>query len=232
MPKNQTSFPLISELPLIQHSKDWIWHRSDVGRDFWIGEDHEGSEWLLKVTGSFRALRERAFSVIAQNLGISCQSSTFLTLSPECEPQRNMQPDGSNQLAIWFILEHEAGCCGDTCPLRSFSKIFEDAHDAVIALRHSSVPNAIDWVRGEILGHLCDMHEPPGRLFTRDHKLVIIDNELTFAKAPADIWECEWLWTVDGEWSEPGLKEVRNVCEAVANLSDDVFANGAIAESW
>lgn len=224
MPPSQTLFPPISELPLIQNSEKWIWSRIRHEHDFWIGEDEEGHKWLVKMRGSFWALRERAFSSIAQNLGLSCQSSTFLKLSSDSEPLRRSPDEAPEQLAIWFVPEHAHGFCGQTCPLRWFSEAFDDANDKISALKQSPISNAIDWARGVILGYLCDMHEPPGRLFTPNHEFVQIDNELMFTDAHADLWECDWLRTSENEWSEAGVEEARHLCQAVAELPDAVIA--------
>lgn len=56
------------------------------------------------------------------------------------------------------------------------------------------VKHAIDIARGEMLEMLCEMHEPPGQLFTRDHVFVQIDNELMFSQsAGADLWDSPWV---------------------------------------
>jgi len=128
------------------------------------------------------------------------------------------------QSAIWYLAEHVHGFCGESCPLRTFSDRFKVASDQLICLRESPISNAIDWARGEMLGYLCDMFEPPGRLFTPEHRFVQIDNELMFTAGSADLWECRWLKTTNNEWSVAGLEEARQLCDAVADLPDRVFA--------
>ena len=225
MDPSQTTFPTISELPLVQSSEKWAWTLVETStREFWSGVDEEGQKWLVKMRGSFYALRERTFSVIAQNLGISCQSSTFLQLSSGSEPLKCIPGAAPEQLATWFLSEHVIGSCGDKCPLRASNEAFAAASDKVTSLKQSPILNAVDWVRGEILGYLCDMHEPPGKLVTTEHAFVQIDNEQMFTNAVADLWQCHWLETNENDWSETGFEEARNLCEAVAELPDAVIA--------
>lgn len=223
--ESSTIFPRIAELPSLLSAESWNWERyitpSWPSYEFWVGEDAEGREWLVKMSGSFCAHRERTFAGIAQHLDISCQSSVYLTLPANSEPLRKTPHAKPYQLAIWLIPEHEPGFCNDDCQLASLNKIFTDSKkDNIIALRESSVLHAIDLVRGEMLGYLCDMHEPPGHLFTPDHEFVQIDNELMFTTADENFWECDWLKDCDNEYSEAGLREAIDLCEKVVEISD------------
>lgn len=173
------------------------------------------------MSGSFRAHRERTFASLAQHLGISCQSSVYLTLPTDSEPFRETFNAEPQQLAIWLIPEHEPCPCCDDCQLSSLKKGINDPEwDNVVGLRESSVLHAIDWMRGEMLGYLCDMFEPPGCLFTPNHEFVQIDNELMFTNAEADLWECVWLRDSSKEYSETGLREAIDFCERVVEVSD------------
>jgi len=200
---------------------------ADGGHDVWIGTDRDGHDWLVKLRGGFRAYRERAFGIMAQHLGISCQSATFLTLAPDSAPLQQTPTAEPIQGAIRFLREHKPGDCGETCPLRDLNAAFEAADDNVAVLRGSSIDHAIDWVRGEMLGYLCDMHEPPGRLFTTAHEFVQVDNELMFTNGSADLRECHWLKRESGAWSEAGIDEALRLCAAVANLPESVLARAA-----
>jgi hypothetical protein len=90
-------------------------------------------------------------------------------------------------------------------------------------LKTSRVANAIDIARGEMLGRLCEMYEPPGLLFTRSHVFVQIDNELMFSQdAAANLWDSPWV-RVDGRLKQSGLVEAILLCQSVLSLRDDVF---------
>ena len=111
----------------MQYSENWKWRRYDGAVNFWIGTDLEGRDWLLKMRGGFCAFRERAFSVIAQSVGISCQSSTFLKLSPLCDPLRQTPYSETSQSASLYVEEHAPGFCGPNCSLRSLADALVNA---------------------------------------------------------------------------------------------------------
>ena len=74
-----------------------------------------------------------------------------------------------------------------------------------------------------MLGMLCEMHEPPGRIFTPDHKFVQIDNELMFSKsAGADLCDSPWV-IEDSRIKKAGLELAVRLCEEVLALPDEVF---------
>ena len=71
---------------------------------------------------------------------------------------------------------------------------------------------------------LCEMHEPPGRLFTADHSFVQIDNELMFSRsAGADLRDSPWVADESGRMNAAGLNEATRLCEQVLSLPDTVF---------
>ena len=71
---------------------------------------------------------------------------------------------------------------------------------------------------------LCEMHEPPGQLFTTSHEFVQIDNELMFSRAAgADLRDSPWV-TDDANRIRPGgLEEAIRLCEQVLSLPDAAF---------
>jgi len=221
---SELGFPLSQTLPPLLSSEAWIWHPPSGGLDFWIGEDADGVRWLVKFRGGFNAIRERAFSIIAQALDISCQSSTYLKVPQDCLPFRTVRHTSEStdvhQLAIWFLDEHEPpGQPCDFCPLEELHELKFD----VEVLRTLPVAHAIDMARGEMLGMLCEMYEPPGHLFTRDHAFVQIDNELMFSRwAGARLWDSPWVKD-DGRIRPSGLDEAVRLCEQVVSLADEVF---------
>ena len=71
---------------------------------------------------------------------------------------------------------------------------------------------------------LCEMHEPPGRLFTTSHAFVQIDNEQMFSRgAGANLRDSPWV-TDDAMRIRPsGLEEAIRLCEQVLSLADNVY---------
>jgi hypothetical protein len=182
-----------------------------------------GTRWLIKCTGGFRSVRERAFSLIAQELEISCQSSTFLKLPLDCPPFLSADATDLHQLAILFLDEHEPGELCDNCPLEEFRERWREKSYDVDVLNRSRIAHAIDIARGEMLGMLCEMFEPPGRLVTRDHVFVQIDNELMFyRRAGANLWDSAWV-EENGRVKPSGLAEAIRLCEQILALRDEVF---------
>lgn len=77
--------------------------------------------------------------------------------------------------------------------------------------------------RGQMLGSLCDMFEQPEFLFTRNHSLVQIDNELMFSEnAGANLWRSQWI-REHGQVKRDGLALAIQLCEEVVELPDQVF---------
>jgi len=210
-------------LPALLIPDEWRWFPPVGKLPFWIGEDSKGTQWLIKCTGGFRSVRERAFSLIAQELGISCQSSTFLKLSSNCPPFVSGATTDCHQLAIQFLDEHDYEEVCENCPLEELRKSWKDKPFDVGILNTSRIRNAIDIARGEMLGMLCEMFEPPGRLFTRDHVFVQIDNELMFAcEACANLWDSVWV-REHGKIKPYGLTEAIRLCECILSLRDEIF---------
>ncbi len=210
-------------LPVLLTPDEWRWLPPSGGLPFWVGEDSRGIRWLVKCTGGFRSVRERAFSLIAQELGISCQSSTFLKLSRNCPPFLGGDATDRYQLAILFLDEHDVQKSCDNCPLEELKQRWHHKPYDEDVLNTSRIASAIDIARGEMLGMLCEMFEPPGRLFTRDHVFVQIDSELMFAReAGANLWDSVWV-KEDGKIKPSGLTEAIRLCERVLSLSDEIF---------
>jgi len=215
-------FPPSRSLPLLLSSDSWEWNRSSR-RDFWIGTDLDGMQWLVKIRGGFRAARERAFSIIAQALGISCQSSTFVKLSSKCLPRHLNEYADPIHSAIIFLDEHPEGRCSDDCPIDGLNLKFNSSPYDVTLLPNLGITDAIDWARGEMLGMLCNQFEPPGALITRQHMFIQIDNELMFSKGEADLFECYWVSKAKGRLRQAGTTEAIRLCEQILSLPDAVF---------
>lgn len=219
----QISFRSSRSLPLLLSADGWNWWSLAGKESFWVGEDTTGTRWLVKCRGGFRAVRERAFSLIAQGLGISCQSSTFLKLSPEAPPLLSGEVTDVHQLAILFLDEHGSERSCGNCPLTELNYLWRAKPYDVDVLAKSHITNAIDVARGAMLGMLCEMSEPPGWLFTKDHVFVQIDNELMFCRnAGATLWESPWV-TQNGVIKPSGLAEAIRLCECIVSLPDQTF---------
>ena len=82
----------------------------------------------------------------------------------------------------------------------------------------------MDWPRSEIAAAIFGANEPPGRLFTTDHELVVIDGEQMFSIPPTDARETNWWRRPDGSPSTAGMRLTRDVCFAIGSLSNqDLF---------
>lgn len=195
----------------------WDWHRlPKLGHDFWMGCDPTGQKWLLKNRGSFNAFRERAFSILAQSLDITCQSSTYLILSRDSLPAT--QGCELNQLAIMLLDEHDQKLCAKDCALNGLSRHLDFAD-----LKNAPIENLVDLARSEMLGYLCDMHEPPDSLFTIDHKFFSIDHELMFSNCTADLADCRWFTNSDGTTSDDAKKAASDLSRAIIDLPGKLF---------
>ena len=201
-------------------SSGWRWrkpaprdHWMGMDPDWWIGTDAEGRRWLVKMKGSFYAYREHVFASLAQQIGISCQSSTYLLIPSEnVEPRRYTRNSEAYQLAIWLMDEHGAQSCSPTCPLATFFR--QQRFRRIVSTRDLGIADIDDSARGDVLGHLCGQFEPHGHFFTRDHEYVVIDNECMFAEKPS-LRQCRWVQNVDDR------PMVREVCQSLVDISDE-----------
>ena len=212
--------PKIADLPRGLISSDWKWrlpsgdesHRLKHG---WrIGTDPQARQWLVKMKGSFYAYREHVFASVAQRLGISCQSSTYLVIDENSpvlrRPTGNAEPF---QLALWFMDQHCADACSPACPCSVV--IGRDQNfEAIVRAKNAGGADFDDMVRGDVLGHLCGQLEPHGHFFTRNHEYVIIDNECMFHDLPC-LHMYSWL-------DVPGVRPVIiELCRKFVDLADN-----------
>jgi hypothetical protein len=232
--------PYIRDLSGIVSADGWMWDRAIGGltarekfaSGFWIGTDLIGQRWLVKMTGSACAYRERTFAALAQRLGFSCQSSAFLKLSPDSppltDPSLKFERPTQNQLAIWMYDEHQALQCDPNCgywrfrtPWRNLVETPDEPRvDPTELLLSFWDLNVADWARGEVLGYLCGQFEPGGRLWTRDHKMILIDNELMWSSEPENLWTCRWL-VRERHVSEAGVALASQVCKQLCSISNE-----------
>ncbi len=187
---------------------------SGMKHGWWIGVAPDSREWLLKMTGSFYGYRERVFASLAQRLGISCQSSTYVVVDKNNAILRRESGDAEPfQLAICLMEEHAILPCSSVCALRQILGKKMNFQDIAKA-RDSGLGYFDDLVRGDILGHLCGQLEPHGHFITRDHEYVVIDNECMFAQQPC-LNQYEWL---DVEGIRP---VVIGVCRSLVGVHAD-----------
>ena len=219
-PRRMASFPLISELPQLVETVGWTWKPfqapSVSSYGFWLGSDGNGNRWLTKLGGSFRAYREIVFAKLAQAMGWSCQSSMFVRIDRHSAAVLNV-PAGEVHSAHWYMDEHPQSLCSSSCPL---AFIRNRSIQGIEDLEGSDIAHLLDWPKGELAAYLFGGHEPPDRLFTFDHELVIIDSELMFASDPCHFKTSPWLSHRDGSPSLRGRALAREVCCDFASLLD------------
>ncbi|MDH4869803.1 hypothetical protein [Pseudomonas sp. BN515] len=213
------TFPLVSELPTVLEASGWSWQRFDLYNHdgFWIGTDLEGNRWLTKLRRVEYAYREIVFDRLAQRMGWSCQSTTFLQLSSADADYLGVTERVHG--AHWFLDEHSrdracsSGCPFEFCLDRPFTSI--DDFDGC------GIKNLLDWPKADFAACLFGANEPSDRLITVDHELVIIDSEQMFASSPCALSGCAWWSTSDGESSPSGRALALEVCRDIHGLTAD-----------
>ena len=90
-------------------------------------------------------------------------------------------------------------------------------------LRQSKKTRLLDLADRDVIGTLCESHEPLGRLFIAGHAFVQIDNELMFLHATGTSLRASPWVTEDAKRIRPsGLDEAIRLCKQVLSLTDDV----------
>ena len=216
------SFPRIQDVPPMQSTFGWDWKPystpSFPSYNFWIGTDSSGNRWLTKLKGGFYGYRELVFAKLAQQVGWSCQTSTFVELD-DAAVRIFGKPDTERfHAAHWFMPEHASTACSTDCPMtflfrRPIASIIDD-------LSGSEIMHLRDWPKSEFAACLFGGNEPPGRLFTRSHEFVIIDSEMMFASKPSPLSGTMWWNSPDGTPSVHGRQLALEVCREVAALTE------------
>ena len=225
-------FPLITEVRPWRDTSDWNWRPWDSpghsyhGRHFWLGTDSEGVDWLVKMRGASYAHREHSFARFAQSIGISCQTTQYVLVPDDSPPRsRDNEFDGECQLALWSLPEHGGEPCGRDCPMAVLeSAVNGPGADPVQHLEASTIEHAVDWARSEMLASLCGSNEPSGLLFTPDHTLVVIDNEMMFSTGPASVWESNWLRGPYGQDSPRAVDTLLELCSRIVAIEENQFS--------
>lgn len=209
-------FPLIKDLPALIDSTGWNWQiyntPSFPSKEFWLGTDLHGNKWLTKLSGSFYAYREIVFAKLAQKMGWSCQSSTFLKLDTKSAELLNVNQNEIHA-AHWFLIEHQE-VCSQLCP---FNKLVRPKR--IKDIESTEILHIIDWPKSDIAAYLFGANECSDHIFTADHEFVIIDSEQMFSVDPYPISKTGW-WERNED--EPSIEEIafwRRVCQDIDALS-------------
>lgn len=212
------SFPRMQDLPPVVDTNGWRWEQyrtpSFPSYNFWRGFDQDGTRWLTKLRGDFYAYREIVFARLAQKMGWSCQSSVFMKLDVKSGKELGV-PAGVHA-AHWFLEEHPSVACGPECPKEGLRG--RQIH-TVDDLADSGIHHIMDWPKSQIAACLFGGNEPPDRLLTTAHELVIIDSEQMFSTDPCDIRETAWWNDRNGSPSESGRRLTLEVCRDLCELS-------------
>ncbi len=215
-------FPKTRELELVSDATGWQWTQLHPDKpDIWKAVDRGGEPWFVKFRGSANALEERAFSVIAQELGISCQSAKFLDVPADSDPWKSLGSGPDPQIypvALSYFEKHGVYFCDD-CPIELlYNNICNYGHD-ISLLNNSKIKNALDIARGEMLAFLCEVHDGSEKLITTQHMFVQIDNETGF-RSGGDNNPFRSPWARE---TEEGRREAEILCEKFADLGSSVI---------
>jgi hypothetical protein len=223
----ENSFPAIVNIPVHVIATNWNWCRPKLNPNlafglkagWWICSDNVGRRWVVKMRGSNHAYREHVFAALAQRLGVSCQSSMYLTIPRNAAPMLDEPKAEPHQLALWLFDEHQDPCSSARCPLTILQNLRIENEATLQAYLSCGISQAVDWIRGEVLGYLCGQFEPPGHLFTAGHKFVQIDNELMFSSGPINFEGCRWFqYRIWGQCAE-------DICANLSKISDEELLN-------
>jgi hypothetical protein len=207
------------DLPPVIECAGWEWepftnHAMQL-QGFWIGYDKEGNRWLTKLHGAFHAYREIVFATLAQEMGWSCQSSVFLSIDKDSAKLLGVC-QGEIHAAHWFLTEHQDLSCGKNCPHLALGNPISSIED----LLGVGISCIVDWPKSEYACHLFGGSEPPDRLFTTAHELVIIDSEMMFAAGPSNFETSRWWNEPNGSRSAIGRALALEVCIEFATIPE------------
>lgn len=231
-----TSFPQMQDIPPVLDSTGWTWERYSPpsiyhSKIFWLGVDREGNRWLTKLRGSFCAYREIVFARLAQRMGWSCQSSSFLRLDM-ISAKRLSVPATEVQAVHWFMDEHIFSPCSLECSVGRTIEILDD-------LYNSGIKHHLDLAKSDIAACLFGANEPSGRFISTAHDFVIIDSEQMFSTGPCELDGTAWWKHQDGSQSPAGQALALEVCLSLCAISTEDLYNAlsipktiSIQERW
>ena len=217
------SFPLMVDLPPVLCTKGWDWeqivnagHPSD---GHWLATDTTGHRWLTKLRGSFYAYREITFAKLAQGIGWSCQSSTYIKLDAASAAIVGAIA-GEVHAAHWYMEEHASKPCCVSCPIHPLVGL--EVHSAN-DLDGIDIAHLFDWPKSEFAAFIFGANEPSGRLFTLQHEFVIIDNEQMFSTGPCSFESDLWVGGETGAAYSKGLALASETCADVASITTQLL---------
>ena len=212
------SFPCIDDVPPLLKTSGWEWKRyNPTACDFWIGTDLDGSRWLTKLRGGFRGYRELVFARLAQRIGWSCQTSTFIELGDEAVRVFDKPEIERFHAAHWFMPEHPATACSTSCPM---TLLINPSIPSINELETFPISNILDWAKSDFAALLFGAHEPSGCFVTQAHEFVIIDSELMFHSGPQPLKWSSWWNKSDGTPSIRGRHLALEVCHQIAAFTE------------
>ncbi|MDO8414637.1 MAG: hypothetical protein Q7S87_00345 [Agitococcus sp.] len=217
-----SSHPKMTSLPAVVDCAEWDWKPADSMNGFWIGTDKQGNRWLTKLRGSFCAYREIVFARIAQELGWSIQSSSFICLDSRSAKMLG-RAESEVHAVHWYMKEHQAMPCSLGCPLVPLRNGIP-TNRFIEKLSSSQIGNIRDLLRCEIAIYIFGALEPCGYFYTPEHDFVIIDSELVFSSGPRPINESPLLKNSDGTISDESVILALEVCAQVSALSEDMVS--------
>jgi hypothetical protein len=213
------SFPHIVDLPPVIGTNGWTWKQIEnpghPSNGHWLATDIDGHRWLTKLRGSFYAYREITFARLAQEIGWSCQSSTYIRLDAASAAAVGAVA-GQVHAAHWYLDEHASRPCSTSCPMRPLADL---EVRSIEDLEGIDITHLIDWPKSEFAAYIFGANEPSSRLFTSQHELVIIDNEQMFCTGPCSFESAHWLRGLTGAAYLKGLTIAAEACTDVASIT-------------
>lgn len=212
------SFPSMVDVPPVLSTKGWQWrqikHPCHPSNGHWIGTDREGHRWLTKLRGAFYAYREIVFGKLAEQMGWSCQTSTYIRLDPASVATLGVS-NGTIHAAHWYLDEHGPKPCSPSCPMRALAEVrsLEDLEGVAVA-------HLMDWPKSEFAAYIFGANEVSDRLFTATHEFVIIDSEQMFATGPCSFETAFWVRPdIVASQRAKGFELAATTCADVSRLS-------------
>lgn len=212
-------YPVLDQLPCLVDTRNWEWKPFKTGSGtnsgFFEGVDESGARWLTKMRGSFLGYREIVFERLVQRAGWLCQSSAFAILGDSSLPRFKHSRSEAIQLVTRILPEHGPDDCGPACPIAPLRGDLDQFNNPLKKFGDSSLKDALNIARADILAPLLGGNEPAGFLTTTDHQVFLIDGELMFSTCPSDVGVTDW-------WSMPtGPQFTRDVCAAIGSFSNE-----------
>lgn len=196
-----------------------------LSNGFWLGVDTKGQRWLTKLRGSRYAYREITFGKLAQAMGWSCQSSTYIKLDSGSAKVLGGKT-GDVHAVHWYMNEHVSKSCSQLCGAH---QLFNNKNiNSVLELESIKISHILDWPKSEFAAYLFGANEPSGGFLTTNHEFVIIDNEQMFSGAPVSFESARLLNNHDDIGTRRGLVIAAETCNEVGSINVDVLSRALV----